>query len=58
MINVETVKTWVRDLAQSQGFYGRLYRDLNTADQWPAFVEILNENKISDPVDMVLFLES
>ena len=47
---LNTIKT----LAQSQGFYVRLLRDI---DEYPAILDDLEAQNFKDPVDMVLYLE-
>ena len=46
---------WIAQLAQSQGFYGRLYKQLQNDSM---ALEMLLENDFKDAVDMVLWLES
>lgn len=41
-------------LAQSQGFYGRLLHNEN----YEQILDILEEQDLNDPVDLVLFLET
>lgn len=46
---------WIKQLAQSQGFYGRLLKELeNNA----IAMEMLLENDFKDAVDMALWLEN
>jgi hypothetical protein len=45
---------WIKELAQSQGFYGRLYKQLQNDSM---ALEMLLENDFKDAVDMVLWLE-
>ena len=52
----------IKMLAQSQGFYGRLYRDLmtirdNNQERYGAIVRELEAQKFGDAVDMVLYFE-
>lgn len=52
----------IRMLSHSQGFYGRLYRDLmtirgNSPEQYDAIVTELEAQKFGDAVDMVLYFE-
>ena len=53
----------IRSLAQSQGFYSRLYSDLlsvkqSSPDEWADIVTVLENSNFKDTVDMVLFFES
>lgn len=48
------ILTAVRQLAQSQGFYGRLLQSLEGNDEALEYLESLN---FTDTVDMVLYLE-
>ena len=52
----------IAELAQSQGFYGRLLRDIlelkqYAPDEYEEYMTALEEKKFGDPVDMVLFFE-
>lgn len=52
----------IKMLAQSQGFYGRLYRDLmtirdNNQEQYGAIVTELEAQKFGDSLDMVFYFE-
>ena len=52
----------IYDLSQSQGFYGRLLRDLlqmkkNDPKRYEAVKQELEAQKFSDAVDMVLYFE-
>ena len=52
----------IRTLAHSQGFYGRLYRDIvdmmeNDVDSYAELAEQLEAQKFGDAVDMVLYFE-
>ena len=46
---------WIKQLACSQGFYGRLHEQLQNDSM---ALEMLLENDFKDAVDMVLWLES
>lgn len=50
----EAILSAIQNLACSQGFYGRLLRDI-TED--PSILDYLAEQRFTDVVDMVLFLE-
>lgn len=49
----------VADLKDSQGFYSRLFRDINDLDEdgYAALYEQLNKQDFHDAVDVVLWLE-
>lgn len=57
MVKKEKVKGWVNSLAQSQGFYGRLYEHLTNECLWDDFVDMLNEHDVKDMLDMILIVE-
>ena len=55
---VEVIKT----LAQSQGFYARLYANIidtkeNYPEAWEDFKEVMESQNFKDPIDIVLFFE-
>ena len=47
----------IRMLANSQGFYGRLYRDIMEADNKEEILEYLENQNFGDVVSMVTFFE-
>lgn len=52
----------IQSLAHSQGFYGRLYRELQNIQEtapelWKEVVDELEGQKFRDTVDMVLYFE-
>jgi hypothetical protein len=51
------LKKLVKLLAQSQGFYGRLLRDIEESDNSEEIWQYLEEKNFKDPVDFILFLE-
>jgi len=53
-MKINELKNAVLTLAQSQGIYGRLYRDVEQNDE---FWQHLEDQNFSDVVDMILFLE-
>lgn len=55
---VDDVKGIVAEFAQSQGFYGRLYRDLEETDGWGRLAEAANAAGCADTLDLILLLES
>ncbi len=57
MITVQIAKDWIDTLSHSQGFYGRMYRDLEENNNWDEFVDILNNNNVRDMLDMVMLIE-
>ena len=50
----------IKMLANSQGFYGRLYRSIMelSEDKYEELKEVLEAQNFGDAVDMVLFFES
>lgn len=57
MVTTETVKAWVQSLANSQGYYGRLYRKIDEDNLWDEFVDELNNAHVKTAFDMVMLLE-
>jgi hypothetical protein len=53
-MNREQILAAVKELAKSQGFYGRLLETLRNNEKALAYLE---EQKFGDVVDMVMFLE-
>ena len=47
----------IRMLANSQGFYGRLYRDIMEADNKEEILEYLENQNFRDVVSMAMFFE-
>ena len=56
-LTVSTIKGWVSSLAQSQGFYGRVKRELDESSNWGAFAKELRNNNVKTQLDMVMFLK-
>lgn len=54
-MNKEQILQTIKSLAQSQGFYGRLYERIIDNDE---ALEYLEKQGFKDPVDMILFLET
>lgn len=50
----EQILDAIKSLAMSQGFYGRLLRDIN---ENPALLDELEKQNFKDSLDMVLFIE-
>lgn len=53
----------IRELAKSQGFYGRLLRDIEYAENtnptvYEAFMTGLESKNFKEPLDLILYLES
>ena len=62
-MKINEILSAIRSLAQSQGFYSRLYSDLlsvkqRAPDDWADIVTVLENRNFKDTVDMVLFFES
>jgi hypothetical protein len=49
----------IENLAMSQGFYGRLLRDIKSLpkEDYKKYIEELEDQNFKDEVDMVLYLE-
>lgn len=57
LLKVATVKSWVASLACSQGFYGRLYNQLDENGAWEAFTIELRKSNVNTMLDMVMVVE-
>ena len=60
--DVEKVIEVVQMLSHSQGFYGRLLKEINyiqeyEPEKFEEFKEIIEAQEFKDPVDVVLFFE-
>jgi len=53
-MNKEAILDTIKSLAKSQGFYGRLLRDIN---EYPEILDELVEQKFKEPLDLILYLE-
>lgn len=61
-MDIDDIMNEIANLACSQGFYGRLYRDLcevrdNNADEWQRVVNDLEAQHFRTALDMVLYFE-
>ena len=58
-MNRNAIMETIRSLALSQGFYGRLYRQLEDLDDetYDEVMQELEEKNFKDVVELVLFLE-
>lgn len=61
-MKIDAILDLIRSLACSQGFYGRLYRDListrnNDPDRWANIVEELESQNFTDDLSVILYLE-
>ena len=61
-MNRAAILATFRDLAHSQGFYGRLLRDLmwaqeNDADAYEEYMQELESQNFKDAVDLILYIE-
>ena len=58
-MNREQILDVFRQLASSQGFYGRLLARINSADEdtRDEFLSNLEEQNFSDAVDLIMYLE-
>lgn len=62
-MDIEQIMVAIRSLAESQGFYGRLYNELwemqtNDPDQWEEVKNTLEAQNFKDSLDMVMYFES
>lgn len=56
-MTVQEVKSIIYEFAQSQGFYGRLARDLNESNGWGRLAKAATRAKCTTELDLVRFLE-
>ena len=61
-MNIKQILNEIKQLAMSQGFYGRLFSNLMQIkeyepERWGEIVDTLEGQHFADPVDMVLFFE-
>lgn len=62
-MDIEQIMAAIRFLAESQGFYGRLYNELREMqttdpDKWEEVKNTLEGQHFNDTLDMVLYFES
>lgn len=62
-MNIEEIMAAVRSLAESQGYYGRLYNELwemqtNDPEKWEEVKNTLEAQNFKDTLDMVMYFES
>ena len=62
-MDIEQIMAAIRSLAQSQGYYGRLYNELqemqtNDPDQWDEVKNTLEAQNFKDSLDMVMYFET
>ena len=62
-MDIEQIMAAIRSLAESQGYYGRLYNDLremqtNDPEKWEEVKNTLEGQHFKDLLDMVLFFET
>lgn len=61
-MNIEEIMAVIRSLAESQGYYGRLYNELwemqtNDPEKWEEVKNKLEEQNFSDSLDVVMYFE-
>lgn len=62
-MDIEQIMAAIRSLAQSQGYYGRLYNELqnlqtNDPDKWEEVKNTLEGQHFNDTLDMVMYFET
>lgn len=62
-MNIEEIMAAIRHLAESQGYYGRLYQGLWNLQQydperWAEVKEKLEGRHFADSLDMVMYFET
>lgn len=58
-MNKQEILETVKSLANSQGFYTRLYEHLSdNTEESEEYLNMLEEKKFKDPVDLILYFES
>jgi hypothetical protein len=56
-MTIKELKNIISSLARCQGFYSRLYRDLEEWKNWGELKNYCNKNKINNAVDLCIALE-
>lgn len=61
-MDIEQIMAAIRSLAESQGFYGRLYNELwemqtNDPEKWEEVKNKLEAQNFSDSLDVVMYFE-
>lgn len=61
-MNIEEIMAVIRSLAESQGYYGRLYNELwemqtNDPEKWEEVKNKLEAQNFSDSLDVVMYFE-
>ena len=56
-MTIKELKNIISSLARCQGFYSRLYRDLEEWKNWGELKDYCNKNKINNAVDLCIALE-
>lgn len=62
-MDIEQIMVAIRSLAESQGYYGRLYNELlemqtNDPDKWEEVKNTLEAQNFNDTLDMVMYFET
>ncbi len=62
-MDIEQIMAAIRSLAQSQGYYGRLYSNMqamqeNFPERWEEIKEELEAQNFKDSLDMVMYFET
>ena len=62
-MNIEEIMAAIRSLAESQGYYGRLYNELwkmqtNDPEKWEEVKNKLEAQNFSDSLDVVMYFET
>lgn len=59
-MSFDDVYDLISSLARSQGFYGRLKRDIDSLDEedYCEFAQMIEDQDFQDDIDVILFFES
>ena len=62
-MDIEQIMAVIRSLAESQGYYGRMYNELlemqtNDPEKWEEVKNTLEGQHFNDTLDMVLYFET
>ena len=62
-MDIEQIMAAIRSLAESKGYYGRLYNELlemqtNDPEKWEEVKNMLEAQNFNDTLDMVLYFET
>lgn len=59
-MDIKQILTVIKELSQSQGFYGRLLRDIKglNYEQFNEFKDYMESQNFKDSLDVIMFFET